>query len=112
MQQLSSFFPYCGLKYADLVTDQGVDPLINLICGGELSMFVVLFLVKFSYILEFVKIIPFLYTLQCPDETDDLMDCFSYVKHGAVLSGEHMTLMISHFLLLFQYIGCSSIILF
>ncbi|KMT19008.1 hypothetical protein BVRB_2g031040 [Beta vulgaris subsp. vulgaris] len=53
VQQLSSFFPYCGLKYADLVTDQGVDPLINLICG---------------------------------DETDDLMDCFSYVKHGAVLS--------------------------
>lgn len=50
---LSSFFPYCGLSYADLVTGQGVDPLINLVCG---------------------------------DETDNYMDCFCYVKHGAVLS--------------------------
>ncbi|KNA17138.1 hypothetical protein SOVF_082920 [Spinacia oleracea] len=53
VQLLSSFFPYCGLSYADLVTGQGVDPLTNLICG---------------------------------DETDEYMDCFCYVKHGAVLS--------------------------
>lgn len=41
VQLLSSFFPYCGLSYADLVTGQGVDPLTNLICGGELPMFIV-----------------------------------------------------------------------
>ncbi|XP_021769411.1 aberrant root formation protein 4-like [Chenopodium quinoa] len=53
VQTLSSFFPYCGLSYADLVCGLGVDPLINLIRG---------------------------------DEMDDYMDCFCYVKHGAVLS--------------------------
>ncbi|CAO2816903.1 unnamed protein product [Amaranthus hypochondriacus] len=52
VKRLSSFFTYCGLSYADLLTDYGADPLINLKC----------------------------------DETDDLMDCFGYVKHGAVLS--------------------------
>ncbi|KAL2939953.1 Aberrant root formation protein 4 [Bienertia sinuspersici] len=53
VQQLSSFFPYCGISYADLITGEGVDLFINLVFN---------------------------------DETDDYMDCFCYVKHGAVLS--------------------------
>ncbi|KAH9625296.1 hypothetical protein KSS87_009054 [Heliosperma pusillum] len=53
VQQLSSFFPYCGLLYANLITGHGLDPINSRVCDGD---------------------------------TDDYMDCFSYVKHGAVLS--------------------------
>lgn len=53
IQNLSQFFPYCGLSYADIVAGQGVDPLAHVVCG---------------------------------DDTNDFKDCFSYIKHGAVLS--------------------------
>lgn len=53
IQNLSHFFPYCGLSYADIVAGQGVDPLAHVVCG---------------------------------DDTNDFKDCFSYIKHGAVLS--------------------------
>ncbi|KAK9699904.1 hypothetical protein RND81_08G203200 [Saponaria officinalis] len=50
---LSSFVPYCGLLYANLIIGHGIDLLVSHVCDGD---------------------------------TDDYIDCFSYVKHGAVLS--------------------------
>ena len=35
IQNLSRFFPYCGLSYADIVAGQGVDPLAHVVCGGK-----------------------------------------------------------------------------
>jgi len=62
IQNLSRFFPFCGLSYADLVAGQGVDPLARVICSGKFcSLYFVFFHVCSLDGCAQVKLIPFFF---------------------------------------------------